>query len=197
MKLLLIVVLALAWLYLLRVLRRAELPFWTFLTGSMGIFLLLMVTVQPVLTQPLARAVAALAGVFGSLTGTFTAYFKYGIIFVPSAAGAMTLRIDFECSGIIEIMAFLSLLAFFRVYQPHEKLVIGLIGTAYIMLANALRIVLICLALHWFGTTVYYVMHTFVGRLLFYALSILLYFYVFTRPQVIRTRVGSFSYDRS
>lgn len=46
-----------------------------------------------------------------------------------------------------------------------------------------------------FGNESYYMAHTIVGRLLFYALSIILYFYVFTRAQIRRQRVGEFGYD--
>jgi exosortase family protein XrtG len=183
-----------AWLYLLWVLTRAKLYFWKFLVGSLGLFLFLMVLVQPILAQPLARCVAALAGEFGKLTGAYTAYFKYGILYVGTSTGSMTLKIDFECSGIIEIMAFLCLLIFFRVYRLHEKLVVGVMGTASLILANALRITIICLALHYFGTDAYYVAHALIGRIFFYVLTVFLYFYVFTRPQVIQTKVGSFSY---
>lgn len=194
MKYILCVLLAAAWLYLLRVLKRGELHFWRFLVGSVGMFILLMILVRPVMTQPLAQAVAAVSGLFGSLTGTFTAYFKYGILFIEAATGAITLQIDFECSGIIEIMAFLSLLTFFKVYDVKERIFVGIVGTAYIMLANALRIIVICEMIYYIGPKAYHMAHTLVGRLVFYGLSILLYFYVFTKPQIIRMRIGKFNY---
>ena len=122
------------------------------------------------------------------------AYFKYGIIFIHTGVSSITLLIDFECSGIIEIMAFLSLLAFFNVYNISEKIMVGIGGFCYIMVCNALRIVLICLSVHFFGMGAYYVVHTFIGRIFFYALSVWLYFYVFTKPQIIKMKVGNFAY---
>ena len=109
----------------------------------------------------------------------------------------MTLLIDFECSGIIEIMAFLSLLIFFNVYNWSEKLMIGIGGFCYIMLCNVLRIVMICLAVHFLGMSAYYVFHTFIGRIFFYVLSVYLYFYVFTKPQIVKMKVGNFSYGKN
>ena len=100
------------WLYVLWVTRRSELPAWHFIWGSCGLFVLMMIFLRPYCTQPLAQVVAALAGGFGKLTGMFQSYFKYGVIFVNSRAGAISLLIDFECSGILEIMAFVALLAF-------------------------------------------------------------------------------------
>ena len=92
------------WLYVLWVTRRSELPAWHFICGSCGLFVLMMIFLRPYCTQPLAQVVAALAGGFGKLTGMFQSYFKYGVIFVNTRAGAISLLIDFECSGILEII---------------------------------------------------------------------------------------------
>ena len=188
------VVILLVWLYVLRVTRRSELPAWRFIWGSCGLFVLMMIFIRPYCTEPLAQVVAAVAGGFGKLTGMFQSYFKYGVIFVNSKAGAISLLIDFECSGILEIMAYLSLLLFFRAYTKYERGILSVLGTAYIILANALRIIAICVIIHYFGMSAYYVAHTFIGRILFYGLSILLYFFVFTKTQIIRQKVGGFSY---
>lgn len=196
-KYIICIVLMAIWIYLLNILKRAELHFWRFITGSFGLFIFLMLLARPVLTQPLAKAVAAVSGLFGSLTDTFSAYFKYGILFIESASGAITVQIDFECSGIIEIIAFISLLAFFAVYNVNERISIGVLGTIYIILANALRVTVICLIIHFFGTDAYFISHTIIGRLVFYAFSILLYFYVFTKPHIIRMRIGKFTYEHS
>ena len=182
------------WLFILAALKRAELRFWHFLWGALGLFVLGMVFVRPVATMPLAQSVAALSGIVGSLTNTFQAYFRYGILFVPSADSSITLQVDMECSGIIEIMAFISLLAFFDVYKRPEKIAVGIAGVAGIMLANALRIVLICEIVHFCGVDAYSVAHTFIGRLFFYALTVLLYFYVFTKPHIVSMKVGGFLY---
>ena len=191
-----VIILAVAfWLFILYVLHRADLRFWKFLWGSIGSFILLMVFVRPYVTMPLSQMVTALSGVVGSVTDTFDAYFKYAIIYVPTADSSITLQIDMECSGVIEIMAFVSLLAFFNVYDRFEKVVVGIGSVLLIMLFNALRIVIICEIVHFFGVDAYGIAHTYIGRIVFYALTVLMYFYVFTRSQVIRMKVGEFRYD--
>ena len=185
------------WILLLRVLRKANLYFWRFLAGSAGLFLLLFFLVQPVLTEPLGRCVAAIAGVVGNLTDTFSPYFRYGVLFIETAGGAMTLQIDFECSGIVEIIAYLSLLMFYRVYTRNERVVLAVVGIGSIILANVLRIIVICEMIHFGGNGLYYVAHSLVGRLVFYALSVILYFYVFTKPQIIRMKVGGVTYGNT
>lgn len=190
-------VLLVAWIYLLSVLDRAKLNFWHFIAGSLGLFVFLMVMIRPVMTEPLAKAVAAMAGLIGSLTGTFSSFFRYGIIFVQSIFGSITLQIDFECSGIIEIMAYLSLLVFFRVYTKHERVFLSVLGVVYVMLANTLRVVIICESIHFFGPDVYHMSHTIIGRIVFYFLSIVLYFFVFTKPHIVRMKIGKFTYGNS
>lgn len=192
-----VIIVILLWIYILTVLSRAKLEFWRYIVGSMGLFIILMLTVRETLTMPMARCVAAMAGIIGNLTNTFISYFKYGIIFILTKAGSMTLQIDLECSGIIEIMAFISLLAFYRVYNVYERIIIGILGTAYIMICNALRITLICEAVYFFGTPAYFIAHTFLGRIFFYGLTVILYFYVFTKAHIIKMKVGNFKYGNN
>lgn len=192
-----VAVVIIAWIYILNVLDRAKLEFWRYMAGSMGLFIILMITLKEYITLPLARCVAAMAGIIGDLTNTFVAYFKYGIIFIETEAGSMTLQIDMECSGVIEIIAFLSLLIFFRVYNRYERIIVGVLGTAYVMVCNALRIALICEAVHFLGTDAYFIAHTFVGRIFFYAMTVILYFYVFTKSHIIKMKVGNFSYGNN
>ena len=43
------------WLYILSVLTRAKLYAWKLMWGSFGLFLIMMITIRPMLTMPLAR----------------------------------------------------------------------------------------------------------------------------------------------
>ena len=184
------------WVWLLRVLRKAGLRFWRYLLGACGIFLILLIIVRPWLVLPLARIVAAIAGIFGKVTGYYQAYFRYGVIFIESVNGAITVNIDMECSGIIEISAFLSLLVFYQIYNVPERIYVGIIGTLYTLLTNALRISVICTMIHFLGTDYYYIAHTVVGRIIFYVLQVILYFFVFTKPNVLKMKTGDFAYTK-
>lgn len=182
------------WVYFLHVMKHCKWHFAQFLIGSFGMFIFLMLWLRPYAVQPLSRVVAAIAGLFGDITGTFTAFFKYGILFIETAQASISLQIDFECSGIIEMFAFVSLLFFFTVYSLKERFLVAIIGCVGIIAANVIRIIVICEVIHFFGPQSYYVAHSIVGRLVFYFLSILLYFYAFTKPQIIQTKLGKFSY---
>lgn len=184
------------WIWLLHVLKKAGLRFWRYLLGACGLFLIFMIIIRPWAVLPLARLVAAIAGIFGKVTGFYQAYFRYGVIFIESFNGAITVNIDMECSGIIEIAAFVSLLTFYQIYNVPERIYMGIIGTLYTLLSNALRISVICTMIHFLGTDYYYLAHTVVGRIVFYVLQVILYFFVFTKPHVLKMKTGDFAYTK-
>lgn len=184
------------WVYALSIFKRKKQSFFFFFVGAVGMFVGLFVLLEPVLTAPLAKLVCYLTGVVGRLTGIFTAYSSYGILFIENVVGGpVSLYIDFECAGLVELLVFLSLLSFFPAYRWYEKLWVGAVGAVSIMLANILRLSMICILIHVFGNEIYYLAHTIIGRLVFYVLTLLLYFYVFTRRQIKQQRIGDFSYD--
>ena len=83
------IILFVIWLYVLSVLRRGKLAFWHFLVGSVGMFVFLMIWIQPIITVPLAKIVAAVSGILGDLTGLYDSYFLYGILFINNKKGAL------------------------------------------------------------------------------------------------------------
>lgn len=195
MKLVLIL-LIIVWLYALSVFRRRKQGFFHFIVGSVGLFLFSFVILYPILPEPLARFVCDVTGIVGKMTGIFTAYSSYGILFIENAVGGpVSLYVDFECAGLVENLVFLSLLVFFPAYKWHEKIWVGILGVIGVMVANVLRLTIICIMIHVWGNDMYYLAHTIVGRMVFYVLSIMLYFYIFTRRQIKGQQVGEFSYN--
>ena len=191
------IVAVLLWIGLLIILNRAGLNGWYTIVGVLGMFIVSVMVFLPIFVTPLSQFVAAIAGIFGRITGTFESYFKYGIIFVETHADEyITLRIDFECSGIVEILLYIAWVMFFSVFTKYQKIVMSIIGFLYIVIVNALRIVIICEIIHFGGNGVYGFAHNIVGKLFFYVLIILLYFYVFTKQQVISMRLGGFGYSK-
>jgi exosortase family protein XrtG len=185
------------WLYSIWVLSRTGLHFFRFVIGSAGLFFFLMFWVQPIIMKPLSMSVTAVAGVLGDLFQMYDSYYQYSILFIPKNTTSVSLAIDYECSGIIEIMAFNCMLWFFPLYNTTEKLIVSCVGIIVIFLANVLRIFIICTLVYYFGNEILYFAHTIFGRIIFYFISIVLYFYVFTRSHVIRQKVGNISYGLS
>ena len=80
-------------------------------------------------------------------------------------------------------------------YRLYEKVVVSIAGGLLIFASNVLRIFVICLVVYFFGGDMYFLAHTIIGRLVFYACTIALYFYVFTKSQIIRQKVGGLRYE--
>ncbi|PJI09517.1 MULTISPECIES: exosortase family protein XrtG [Clostridium] len=194
MKIILII-LFIIWVYIVSVLMRAKLYFFKFLIGSVGAFFFLLVFLQQYVIGVLTTSLTAVCGVIGDLTGYFKAYYEYALIFISTADSSVSMYIDYECSGVIEIFAFAALLWFFPLYNVLEKIMYNIIGVLWIFMANVLRVLIICVIVHHYGDSMFYFAHTIFGRIVFYVLSIILYFYVFTKSQIKRQKVGNVSYE--
>ena len=184
----LLIVTFIIWIYVLTVLKRGKLEFWYFIAGSVGLFIYMLILVEPVILAPLQKAVSAVAGMFGDMTGIYESYFNKNVIFISTGDTNLSMYIDYECSGIIEILAFLALLWFFPLYHTYEKSVLSVVGGFAIFVSNVLRIFVICLIIYMFGESSYFIAHTIIGRLVFYACTVALYFFVFTKSQIIRQK---------
>ena len=185
------------YIYFLTVLKRARLAFFYFLIGSVGLFCFLMICASDDLTAPLTSEVCAAVGIIGQLSHLYASYSQYSILFISSQGSHISMFVDFECSGVIEMMAYVSLLLFYPVYDVLEKIYISILGVVWIFMSNAIRVLSICFMVYLFGGGVFYLAHAVVSRMIFYSLSIILYFLVFTRTQIIRQRVGGFSYGNN
>lgn len=191
------VVCFLVWIYLLSVFTRGKLYFYQFIWGSVGLFVFMMMWIQPVAIRPLTNLVCSAAGVAGRMTGFYESYSEYSMLFVQHGSEAISLCIDYECSGIIEMMAYVSMLAFFRVYDWMQRIILSVLGCMMIFFANIIRLFVIGTTIYYFGNDAYYIAHTIVGRIIFYALSVILYYYIFTKSQIVKQKSGGFHYAKN
>lgn len=191
---LLVLLCFIVWIYFLTVFHRGNLNFFKFLWGSVGLFIFMLIFLQPIASKLLTELVSSSAGIAGQVTGLYESYHDYGVIFISNKESSISLYIDYECSGIIEMMAFVSMVAFFQVYDISQRVVVSILGCVCIFFANVFRIFIICLIIYFFGNNSYYFAHTIVGRIVFYGMSVALYYFVFTKAQIVRQKVGGFSY---
>ena len=191
------VVCFLVWIYLLSVFTRGKLYFYQFIWGSVGLFVFMMMWIQPVAIRPLTNLVCSAAGVAGRMTGFYESYSEYSMLFVQHGSEAISLCIDYECSGIIEMMAYVSMLAFFRVYDWMQRIILSVLGCMMIFFANIIRLFVIGTTIYYFGNDAYYIAHTIVGSIIFYALSVILYYYIFTKSQIVKQKIGGFHYAKN
>ena len=184
-------------LYLLSVFKRGKLEFARFAVGTVGLFLTLFFWLNNIVTPILARFVACGSGIVGELTGMYQAYPENSLLFISHKGETISLYIDYECAGFVEMAIYISLLVFFPLYKWYDKIMYGVLGVCLLYLSNILRLVIICISVYFLGNGAFYMSHAILGRILFYMLSMCVYFYVFTRPQIGRQKIGRFSYDKN
>ncbi|OIK56439.1 exosortase family protein XrtG [Oenococcus oeni] len=184
----------LIWVYILSVLKRAKLSAFYFITGSVGLFLILMALSRPYGIWLFSTIVTRGIGLFGSLSGMFTAFYRENLIEIQNTHDTILMFVDYECSGIIETTAFWSLIAFYPVYSRKERTIIGVAGALWIYAANILRLFVVATIVFFNGNKIFFLAHSVLGRLFFYILVIALYYNVFTRAHIIKNFTGKLIY---
>lgn len=191
----LIVLLGGAWLYVLSVLKRIGWSAAYVVLGVVGTFFIIISLVNKNVISFLMRLNTSGAGVVGMLTGFYTVAPTLGIIHIVSGLSAINLFITYECSALIELAAYIALVLFFPFFKNlQQRLKLLGFGVIYLLLANMLRLTVTALIIHFLGLPSLIWAHVIVGRLIFYVLTIILYFYVFTRSQVLHIKIGRFDF---
>lgn len=177
---------AIIWLYGLSVLKRGQLTGFYFWWGSAGLFIILAFIFRPYFVWLISDLLTNTVGIFAHITHWFTVYPISN--YIQMNAGNRTsvqLFVDYECSGVIEMLAYLSLVAFYPLYNRQEKILAGTGGALWIFAANIIRLMVIIMIVKAFGPSAIFWAHSVIGRLLFYSLVIVLYYSVFTQPQIV------------
>lgn len=188
------VILLVVWIYILSVLKRGKMGFYHFLLGSVGLFFI-MLCITPYVKDFFISSFVGSIGWIGEMTGLYSSYAEYGMLFISRGETMMSLYVDMECSGIIEMMVFVAMISFFPAYNLWGKIKTTVIGLLLICVFNFIRIFVIVALIFNFGSYIYSFAHAIIGRLIFYVLILVLYFYVFTRKQILTQKVGKFSYE--
>lgn len=173
------------WIYGLSVLKRADLSGFNFWWGSIGLFIITAFIFRPYFVWLISDILTSTLGVFASITHWFTAYPVTNFIQIDVGKNSVQLFVDYECSGVIEFLSYISLVAFYPLYNRQAKITAGVVGSLWIFVANIVRLLLIAVIVKYCGVGSLFWAHSILGRLLFYALVIILYYNVFTRPQMI------------
>lgn len=193
-ELLLVVVLFIIWIYLLRIFKKRKLAAFHFMVGATGLFAFIFVLFKKVLTIWSAHFVLFVMDKIGTATGFFTVFPDYNLIFIDNKSAAISMYIDYECCGVIEILVIVCLVLFYPVFGYLKRVIYSILGAVYIMAANIIRLFVVSVVIYYFGNDSYYLSHAVVGRIIFYVLTILLYFYLLSYNQIKNQRVGIFDY---
>jgi exosortase family protein XrtG len=171
------------WLYILSILKRAHLSAFHFIVGSGGLFFILIAISNPYWVWFFTHAVINGIKFLGGMTGMSSVMTHYGMVSILNAHAPVTMAIDYECSGIIETVAFISLIVFLPLFNRYERVFFSIIGILWVYMANVIRLMTVITMVHFGGGGIFFLAHSIVGRLVFYVLVIILYYQVFTYSQ--------------
>lgn len=175
------------WVGLVVFLRYYRVWLFYFLVGTVGCAYWLVLgarnvwNFEPMLAQSVASAVHLLAGMLNVPTVTFSG--APGVLLVLVVAqdiGWTVLQVGVESSGLLEMSTLLSLLAFYPGVPLRQKaftLFAGLLATWF---ANVIRLLLIVAILNHFGKEALILAHTYLGKLVFFAFTVIIYWLLIT-----------------
>lgn len=189
-------ILLLIYAYLLFVFKRKNLYSFSFIFGSVGFFLIVLFFFRDYCVTGMVKGTTFIMDKLGRITNTWLGYLEYGIIFVDNGVETISLNVDYECSGFIECLVYVSLCLFFPLYKIRKKILYSVLGIIYIEIANIIRLFFICVCISFYGNQSFYLAHSVLGRLIFFGLTLLLYFNIFTRAQIKNQKVGNFEYTK-
>lgn len=189
-QLILFITVGALWVIGLALFTRTKMHFFKFLLGSIGIFLISMIFITPYIESRLSLLISDTLEVIAQLTSYFSVLKEHAIVSFDTPTGIISMFIDYECSGVIEMLVFTSLAIFFPFGKAISKIFLIVGGNFFIFFANILRILMIVFVSKSFGADYFYIAHTLLGRLLFFGLMVLLYYYVFTATHVKHQHVG-------
>lgn len=188
------ILLFILWIYFLSVFKRGKLIFFQFMLGCAGLFFFVLNFIG-LYKYPFIYDFTSGLKYIGDFTGIYQTYPKYSTLFIDYKNTVISLYIDLECSGLLEIITFICITVFLPFFKITEKIKWCLFGAFIITIFNYIRLLTIIIIVRLCGVSVFGLAHSVIGRLIFWVLMICLFFHVFTKTQLKRQKVGSFSYD--
>lgn len=178
------------WILGLMLFGRTKMHFFKFLLGSIGVFVISMIFFTPFLEKQLSLLISETLEIIANFTAYFSVFKENSIVSFDTKTGIISMFIDYECSGVIEMLVFTSLVLFFPFGKSYSKLLYIIGGNIFIFLANIIRILMIVFVARTLGAEYFYLAHTLLGRLLFFGLMVVLYYLVFTVTHLKHQHVG-------
>ena len=194
----------LVWAALLVLARRHRIWLLFYGLGAVGLALLIVFAGTKLLPleQGVEHLVARASHTVSELVGIPTRVFQAApgnilVWVIIQEPGWTVVRVDLECSGLLEMAALAGLMLFYPGWSLLRRVGLTLFGWFAVFGINIVRIVSIIVILHVAGKPAILVAHTIIGRLIFFVLIMGLYWLIFSRltlstlSQRIRARMSA------
>ena len=136
---------------------------------------------ESLLAQTVASSVHAIANLIEIPTRIFSgAPGMLLVMVIYQDVGWTMLQIGVESSGILEIGVLVSLLFFYPGWHILRRIKAIGVGVLAIWVANIFRMLVIVILLHRLGKGALVLAHTYIGKLVFFILTIAIFWYIIT-----------------
>lgn len=167
-------------------LNRIWLPFY--IVGSVGLaFVIIFLGRATGLEQALQIGVAAGVHASSIALGLPTEIFQSApgailVLVISQDIGWTMLQVTVESSGLLESGVIAGMLLFYPGWSIRKRIwfTIGAIVLTY--MSNVIRLMVIVITLHYMGKSSLLISHTIIGRAVFFALVVGIYWFLMTRP---------------
>ena len=192
---LLLFIACLVWMIFLLFFRYFEIWIFYFITGVAGFVLLGVQFLKESYFEVLLSSTSViicdlLAGVLKLDIQTFS---QAGVIFLSSNNfdGFISLAIGLECSGLLELIVLWSMLCFFPIFKRSERIWYLLWGSIAIFSMNLFRILIVLLAIQYFGRDSIFIVHGLLARGILFLFMVMLFWEIFTRKSIKQVQIFS------
>ncbi len=188
MELWLVGVLISLWLLVVAFFRlnRIWLPYY--IIGSVGLaFVIIFVGRATGLEQALQIGVAAGVHATSLALGLPTEIFQSSpgailVLVISQDIGWTMLQVTVESSGLLESGVIAGMLLFYPGWSGRKRIWFTIAAITLTYFANVIRLMVIVGTLHYMGKSSLLISHTIIGRAVFFALVIAIYWFLMTRP---------------
>ena len=104
------------------------------------------------------------------------------VLVISQNLGWTVLNIGLESSGLLEIGVLTGMVGFYPGWTLRRRLLTIGLGVFATYVANVVRVSFIVASLHWGGKDLLFISHTVGGRLIFFALVVLIFWFVLSLP---------------
>jgi exosortase family protein XrtG len=179
------------WLALLAFFRSGRIWLPYYLVGSVGFAVGVVLLGQgPIpLEQTLATATAQGASVVANWIGIPTRVFAAAadsvlVLVIRQPIGWTMVTVGIECSGLLEGATIAGLTLFYPLWGAARRAWMVSMALTATAVANIARVVVIIATLHWGGKDALFLAHSLVGRGIFFALVLIIFWLALTTPTI-------------
>lgn len=183
------------WVWMLTIFKRKKMTAFYFMAGIAGLFSFIFLIGKTQISVACSKLLMSALGMLNLVFSWYEVYPEYNILFVNNEKAAISLFVDYECCGVIEMLVVFCVVVFFSALSKREKVVFSLLGLLYTAFSNVIRLLVVTSIIAHNGNDWYFKAHSIYGRIVFYVLTLIMYFYLLTYPQIKKQKVGNFNYE--